>query len=53
MLLHQQFVKIAKKNPGKLAIKDKTTKRDVTYERALIGALILSSKFSRYDKGFL
>ncbi len=53
MLLHQQFVQTAKKNPGKLAIKDKTTKRDVTYERALIGALILSSKFSRYDKGFL
>jgi acyl-[acyl-carrier-protein]-phospholipid O-acyltransferase / long-chain-fatty-acid--[acyl-carrier-protein] ligase len=44
---------MAKKNPGKLAIKDKTTKRDVTYERALIGALILSAKFSRYDKGFL
>lgn len=53
MLLHQQFVKMAKKNPGKLAIKDKTTKRDVTYDRALIGALILSSKFSKYDKGFL
>lgn len=44
---------MAKKNPGKLAIKDKTTKRDVTYERALIGALILSAKFSKYDKGFL
>jgi acyl-[acyl-carrier-protein]-phospholipid O-acyltransferase/long-chain-fatty-acid--[acyl-carrier-protein] ligase len=44
---------MAKKYPGKLAIRDKTTKKDVTYERALIGALILSSKFSRYDKGFL
>ena len=53
MLLHQQFVKMAKKYPGKLAIRDKTTKKDVTYERALIGALILSSKFSRYEKGFL
>lgn len=44
---------MAKKYPGKLAIRDKTTKRDVTYERALIGALILSSKFSIYDTGFL
>jgi acyl-[acyl-carrier-protein]-phospholipid O-acyltransferase / long-chain-fatty-acid--[acyl-carrier-protein] ligase len=53
MLLHQQFVKMARKYSGKLAIRDKTTKKDVTYERALIGALILKSKFSRYDKGFL
>jgi acyl-[acyl-carrier-protein]-phospholipid O-acyltransferase / long-chain-fatty-acid--[acyl-carrier-protein] ligase len=53
MLLHQQFVKMARKNPGKLAIKDKTTKSDITYERALIGALILSTKFNKYDKGFL
>jgi acyl-[acyl-carrier-protein]-phospholipid O-acyltransferase/long-chain-fatty-acid--[acyl-carrier-protein] ligase len=44
---------MAKKYPGKMAIRDKTTKKDVTYERALIGALILSSKFSRYEKGFL
>jgi acyl-[acyl-carrier-protein]-phospholipid O-acyltransferase/long-chain-fatty-acid--[acyl-carrier-protein] ligase len=53
MLLHQQFVKMAKKHPKKLAIKDKTTKRDVTYERALIGALILSRKFKKYDEGFI
>ncbi|MFN8240414.1 MAG: AMP-binding protein [Bacteroidales bacterium] len=44
---------MAKKNPGKLAIRDKTTKRDVNYDRALIGALILASKFDRYDKGFI
>jgi acyl-[acyl-carrier-protein]-phospholipid O-acyltransferase/long-chain-fatty-acid--[acyl-carrier-protein] ligase len=53
MLLHQQFVKTAKKYGTKLAIKDKTTNKDVPYDRALIGALILSSKFSKYDKGFL
>jgi acyl-[acyl-carrier-protein]-phospholipid O-acyltransferase/long-chain-fatty-acid--[acyl-carrier-protein] ligase len=53
MLLHHQFVKMAKKHQGKLAIRDKTTQKDVTYERALIGALILSSKFSEYDKGFI
>lgn len=53
MLLHQQFVRMAKKNPGKIAIKDKTTGQSVTYSRALIGALILSSKFKKYDKGFI
>ena len=53
MLLHHQFVKMAKKHPKKLAIKDKTTKSNVTYERALVGALILSRKFSTYDKGFI
>jgi acyl-[acyl-carrier-protein]-phospholipid O-acyltransferase/long-chain-fatty-acid--[acyl-carrier-protein] ligase len=53
MLLHQQFVRIAKKHAKKLAIIDKTTGKSVTYSRALIGALILRTKFKRYDKGFI
>ncbi len=53
MLLHQQFVRMAKKHASKLAVIDKTTGKNVTYSRALIGALILSSKFNRYDKGFI
>lgn len=53
MLLHQQFVRIAKKNGKKIAIIDKTTGTRVPYSRALIGALILSSKFRKYDKGFI
>ncbi len=53
MLLHQQFVKMAKKHSKKLAIKDKTTKSDVTYSRALIGALILAKKFEPYDEGYI
>ncbi len=53
MLLHQQFVKMAKKHSKKLAIKDKTTNKDVPYGRALIGALILSKKFQEYDKGYI
>lgn len=44
---------MAKKHPGKLAIIDKTTGKNVTYSRALIGALILCSKFKKYDKGFI
>ncbi len=53
MLLHQQFVHMAKKHAKKLAIIDKTTGKNVTYSRALIGALILGSKFKKYDKGFI
>jgi acyl-[acyl-carrier-protein]-phospholipid O-acyltransferase/long-chain-fatty-acid--[acyl-carrier-protein] ligase len=44
---------MAKKHAEKLAVIDKTTGRNVTYSRALIGALILSSKFKKYDKGFI
>jgi len=44
---------MAKQNAKKLAVIDKTTGRNVTYSRALIGALILSSKFKKYDKGFI
>ncbi len=53
MLLHQQFVRVAKRNAAKLAIKDRTTGSSVTFSRGLIGALILSSKFQKYDKGFI
>jgi acyl-[acyl-carrier-protein]-phospholipid O-acyltransferase/long-chain-fatty-acid--[acyl-carrier-protein] ligase len=53
MLLHQQFVHVAKKHANKTAIIDKTTGKAVTYSRALIGALILSSKFNKYEKGFI
>jgi acyl-[acyl-carrier-protein]-phospholipid O-acyltransferase/long-chain-fatty-acid--[acyl-carrier-protein] ligase len=44
---------MAKKHAKKLAIKDKTTKSDVTYNRALIGALILAKKFQKYEKGYI
>jgi acyl-[acyl-carrier-protein]-phospholipid O-acyltransferase/long-chain-fatty-acid--[acyl-carrier-protein] ligase len=53
MLLHQQFVRNAKKHPKKYAVKDKTTKSDATYSRALIGALILAKKFQKYEEGYI
>jgi acyl-[acyl-carrier-protein]-phospholipid O-acyltransferase / long-chain-fatty-acid--[acyl-carrier-protein] ligase len=53
MLLHQQFVRNAKRLSKKMAIKDRTTKSDVTYGRALIGALILAKKFEKYEEGFI
>ena len=52
-MLHQQFVRMAKKHPEKLAIIDKTTGKTINYSTALIGALILSSRFNKYDKGFI
>ena len=53
MLLHQQFVRMAKKFSSKIAIKDRTTNQSLTFSKALIGALILTSKFKKYDKGFI
>ena len=53
MLLHQQFVRIAKQYEKKLAIIDRTLHRRITYRRALIGALLLTKKFQKYPPGFL
>jgi len=53
MILHEQFIKRAKSNPSKLAIIDRTLDRRVTYSKALIGAIILSKRFKKYDKGFV
>ncbi|MDP3148484.1 MAG: AMP-binding protein [Ignavibacteria bacterium] len=53
MLLHHQFVRVAKKHEKKLAIIDKTLNRKLTYKKALIGALIMAKKFQKYEAGFL
>jgi len=53
MLLHQQFVRMAKKHTRKLAINDRTTQSKITYARALIAALILTRKFRKYEKGYI
>jgi acyl-[acyl-carrier-protein]-phospholipid O-acyltransferase/long-chain-fatty-acid--[acyl-carrier-protein] ligase len=53
MLLHQQFVRMAKKFARKTAIIDKTTGKTINYSTALIGALILCSRFKKFDKGFI
>jgi acyl-[acyl-carrier-protein]-phospholipid O-acyltransferase/long-chain-fatty-acid--[acyl-carrier-protein] ligase len=44
---------MAKKHSRKVAIKDKTTLKNVTYSKALIGAIILKSRFKKYDEGFI
>ncbi len=53
MLLHQQFVRIAKQNENKIAIVDRTLNRRVTYKKALIGSLIIAKKFQQYSPGFI
>jgi len=51
MILHYEFVKNAKRLGNKLAIKDLTLNREVSFSRALIGSLILAKKFSQYEDG--
>jgi acyl-[acyl-carrier-protein]-phospholipid O-acyltransferase/long-chain-fatty-acid--[acyl-carrier-protein] ligase len=53
MLLHQHFVRTAKKNAGKLAFVDRSSDRRITYARALIASLILSEKLKKFDEGFI
>ncbi len=52
LLLHQHFIKTAKKCGSKLAFVDRTTGRNVTYSKALIASLILTEKFKKHDEGF-
>ncbi len=53
MILHHQFIKIAKQNKSKIAIKDKMTGSIVPYGRALIGAIILGKKFRAYKGKYI
>ena len=52
-LLHAEFIKTAKKFKEKPAFIDKTTGKDVTYEKALIASLIFAAKFKKYSPGFI
>ncbi len=51
MLLHQHFVRTARKFSGKLAFVDMSADRRITYSRALTASLILAGKFREYEKG--
>jgi acyl-[acyl-carrier-protein]-phospholipid O-acyltransferase/long-chain-fatty-acid--[acyl-carrier-protein] ligase len=48
MILHHDFIAIAKKFSKKIAIDDKMTGRAMNYESTLIAALILAKKLSAY-----
>lgn len=53
MLLHHEFIKVAKRFPKKCAIIDRTLQRKVTYSKALIGSLVLAKRFKKYREGFM
>jgi acyl-[acyl-carrier-protein]-phospholipid O-acyltransferase/long-chain-fatty-acid--[acyl-carrier-protein] ligase len=51
MILHHEFVKISKRLGDRIAIKDRTLDREITFNKALIGSLILAKKFEKYKDG--
>ena len=53
MLLHQEFIKNAKKYGAKPAIIDRFLEKNVSYGKALIAVLILAGKFRKYRDGFI
>ncbi len=54
MLLHQEFIRIAKKNGKKLAIVDRAREKRLTFSRTLIAALMLTEKIKAYKRdGFI
>ena len=52
-MLHHHFIDKAKEFSKKLAIHDFSTNKELTYQRSLIAALLLSRIFSKKDKGFI
>ncbi|MCK4888475.1 MAG: AMP-binding protein, partial [Candidatus Aminicenantes bacterium] len=52
MILHEEFIKVAKKNGKKNAIIDRGREKRVTFGKSLIAALMLSEKFKAYKEGF-
>jgi acyl-[acyl-carrier-protein]-phospholipid O-acyltransferase/long-chain-fatty-acid--[acyl-carrier-protein] ligase len=53
MLLHREFVTVAKTKGDKLAFLDRSTGQRVSYSRALLGSLLLARRFSRYEDGYV
>lgn len=49
MQLHQIFIETALKNKNKIAVYDRASKKDITYENLLIASLIVKSKLN-FDK---
>ena len=53
MILHHEFVRVAKRYSKKMAVIDKATGRDVPYARALIASLILQKKFAAFEESYI
>lgn len=50
-MLQHRFIDSARGQPDKLAFIDRSTGRDVTYEQALLGSLILARRFRKLERG--
>jgi acyl-[acyl-carrier-protein]-phospholipid O-acyltransferase/long-chain-fatty-acid--[acyl-carrier-protein] ligase len=50
-MLQHRFIDSALKNPSKVAFVDRTTLKDVTFNQALLGSLILSRRFKKLEGG--
>jgi len=53
MILHEEFIKIAKKRGKKEAIVDRGRETRINYGKALIASLMLAEKFKAYKQGFI
>jgi acyl-[acyl-carrier-protein]-phospholipid O-acyltransferase/long-chain-fatty-acid--[acyl-carrier-protein] ligase len=53
MLLHQEFIKNAKKYGEKTAIIDRTLDKKFSYSKTLIASMILTDKVKKYHDGFI
>jgi len=50
-MLQHHFILSAKRHPDKLAFIDRSTGRDLSYERALLAALVLARRFKKLERG--
>lgn len=50
-MLQHRFIDSALKNPSKVAFVDRTTQKDITFNQALLGSLILSRRFKKLERG--
>lgn len=53
MILHHEFVKVAKAAGKKIAIIDETTDKIIPYSKTLIAAIILAKKFKHYKERYI
>lgn len=50
-MLQHRFIESALASPSKIAFIDRTTGRDVTFQQALLGSLILARRFKKLERG--
>ncbi len=53
MILHEEFIKQAKKNKNRLGIVDCTAGKRITYSKALITALVFTNRFKTYQDQYI